>query len=120
MSGNLFPGGALFYGFTSCRCESVGRIIGIIDGGCGGFIGFAHRDGGSGMSGCDFCLPFLFGRSLAGLEGKGGVCFSGGGNARRPVLLEERFGLSEETVEELDGMTSARIAKLLRERGQAE
>lgn len=92
MSGNLFPGGALFYGFTSCRCESVGRIIGIIDGGCGGFIGFAHRDGGSGMSGCDFCLPFLFGRSLAGLEGKGGVCFSGGGNARRPVLLEERFG----------------------------
>ena len=39
---------------------------------------------------------------------------------RMGELLEERIGLSEETVEELDGMTSARIAKLLRERGQAE
>ena len=39
---------------------------------------------------------------------------------RMGELLKERIGLSEETVEELDGMTSARIAKLLRERGQAE
>ena len=39
---------------------------------------------------------------------------------RMGELLEERIGLSEATVEELDGMTSARIAKLLRERGQAE
>ena len=39
---------------------------------------------------------------------------------RMGELLKERIGLSEATVEELDGMTSARIAKLLRERGQAE
>ncbi len=39
---------------------------------------------------------------------------------RMGELLKERIGLSEETVEELDAMTSARIAKLLRERGQAE
>ena len=39
---------------------------------------------------------------------------------RMEQLLEDKLGLTEETVQQMEGMTSARIAKLLRERGQTE